>query len=103
MTTLEQAARQALEAMKEYKRSDDDRVSIAMNILQADLAETSAKWQEIECPCCGDLARAFPPAPKHQWVGLTDDNALWEMWVESSSSVFLFARAIENKLKKKNA
>jgi hypothetical protein len=22
------------------------------------------KWQEIECPCCGELARAFPPAPE---------------------------------------
>ena len=33
-----------------------------------------SNWQEIECPCCGDLARAFPPPPVSEWVGLTEDE-----------------------------
>ena len=32
------------------------------------------QWQEIECPCCGDLARAFPPAPVQDWAWLTDSE-----------------------------
>jgi hypothetical protein len=39
---------------------------------------------------------------KREWVGLTDEKELWEMWVESPSDVFRFARAIEAKLKEKN-
>ena len=38
MTKLEQAARQALEALLDYHKADDDRVSVAMSILQEALA-----------------------------------------------------------------
>jgi DNA-binding transcriptional MerR regulator len=40
--------------------------------------------------------------PKREWVGLTDDKELWEMWVESPSDVLRFAHAIEAKLREKN-
>lgn len=39
MKNYEQVMKQALEALKDYKRSDDDRVSITMGILQAALAK----------------------------------------------------------------
>lgn len=39
MKNYEQVIKQALEALKDYKRSDDDRVSITMGILQAALAK----------------------------------------------------------------
>jgi hypothetical protein len=39
---------------------------------------------------------------KREWVGLTDDKELWEMWVESPSDVLRFAHAIEAKLREKN-
>jgi hypothetical protein len=43
MTDLRTAAQQALEALKDYKRSDDDRVSIAMHILDAALRAALAE------------------------------------------------------------
>lgn len=43
MTDLRTAAQQALEALMDYKRSDDDRVSIAMGILQDALAQEQAE------------------------------------------------------------
>jgi hypothetical protein len=51
---------------------------------------------EFECPRCGHCCQ------QREWVGLTDEKELWEMWVESPSDVFRFARAIEAKLKEKN-
>ena len=42
-----------------------------------------ANWQEIDCPCCGDMARAFPPAPKREWVGLTTEQKI-DIWEEYS-------------------
>jgi len=55
------------------------------------------QWQ------CG-YERGWDKAMEHkrEWVGLTDEIELWEMWVESSNDVFRFARAIEAKLKEKN-
>jgi hypothetical protein len=59
-------------------------------------------WQEIQCPCCGDLARAFPPAPAREWVGLTDDE-IFEIHKQVDSMQYLtFGKAIEAKLKEKN-
>lgn len=63
------------------------------------------QWQEIDCPCCGDLARAFPPAPKREWVGLTDEEIAQgntESWITQHA----FESAVwwaEQKLKEKNA
>ena len=36
----------ALEALRDYRRSDDDRVSVAMGILQEALAEQTAQQQD---------------------------------------------------------
>ena len=82
MSDLEKAARQALEALSRSKLMDDN---------------------HFYCYAAATALRQALEQPKHEWVGLPDDNALWEMWAESSSNVFLFARAIENKLKEKNA
>ena len=46
MTDLEKAARMALEALEDYKRSDDDRVSIAMYALRQALAESEQQAQQ---------------------------------------------------------
>ena len=60
-------------------------------------------WQQIECPVCGELARAEPQ--RKPWVGLTDEErgeiacncgCMSADWLD-------FARAIEAKLKEKNA
>jgi hypothetical protein len=62
-------------------------------------------WQEIQCPCCGDLARAFPPAPVREWVGLTDEeieSLYFDNFSKKQLRWFAFARAIEAKLKEKN-
>ena len=46
MTELEKAARMALEALEDYKRSDDDRLSIAMHTLRQALSQQSAERVE---------------------------------------------------------
>jgi hypothetical protein len=66
--------------------------------------EQPANWQEINCPCCGDLARAFPPAPKREWVGLTVADikqGFQESWVTEQAwqSAVWWA---EERLKEKN-
>lgn len=48
MSNLREAAQQALEALKDYKCSDDDRVSIAMHILSTALAESDRDWSLLE-------------------------------------------------------
>lgn len=45
---LREAGRQAFDELKEYKRSDDDRVSIAMHILNAALAENSWLDEQLD-------------------------------------------------------
>ena len=70
MTTLENAARMALEALQLCANGEDD-VLLTRDALAAlhQALEQPVNWQEIECPCCGDLARAFPPAqPKQEPV-----------------------------------
>ena len=105
MTNLEQAARQALEALEEswHLIPKPDYARLAITDLQAAL-DQPANWQEIDCPCCGDMARAFPPAPKREWVGLTDEEiqqGLKKSWVTEQA----FESAVwwaERKLKEKN-
>ena len=46
MNKQTEALKLALEALRDYRRSDDDRVSVAMGILQEALAEQSAQQQE---------------------------------------------------------
>ncbi len=43
----DEALKLALEALRDYRRSDDDRVSVAMGILQEALAEQPAQQQEL--------------------------------------------------------
>lgn len=74
--------------------------------------EKAAKrpWQQIECPVCGELARAEPP--RKPWVGLTDEGiwleyqTLWPFHPAEeprlAADIAKFARAIEAKLKEKN-
>jgi hypothetical protein len=61
-----------------------------------------AEWQEVECPCCGELARAFPPAPAREWVGLTDDEIFGIHKQVDSMQYLTFGKAIEAALKEKN-
>jgi hypothetical protein len=49
-----------------------------------------------------EVVPLYTHPPKREWVGLTDDKELWEMWVESPSDVLCFAHAIEAKLREKN-
>ena len=117
MSNLEQAARQALEALENVPMEYDFHgipVDVAFgsqldkaveSLSQALDLDQPADWQEIECPCCGDLARAFPPAPKREWVGLTEEEIAQgnkQSWVTQQA----FESAVwwaEAKLKKKNA
>ena len=159
MTTLEQAARQALEALEDYRYRGAPFACIpAINALQQALEQpkqepvrwmydwkndgltvtdwvTSDKdeaysptkghfnirplyteppkpqWQEIECPCCGDLARAFPPAPVREWIGLTQEEILaigkelgMKCRLGGNPNIDLdYAAAIEAALKEKNS
>jgi hypothetical protein len=77
---------------------------------QAAIKQEPVAWQEIECPCCGDLARAFPPQPPREWVGLTDAVVLAigkELGLKcklggNPNIDFDYAKAIEAALKAKN-
>ncbi len=87
MNNLKEAARQALEAL-EGVLNDSPKVREASitgglyEVVQCREAITALRqaleqpvnWQEIECPCCGELARAFPPTQPREWVGLTDEE-----------------------------
>jgi hypothetical protein len=67
--------------------------------------QPAQEWQEIECPCCGDLARASPPAPVREWVGLTDvevGDALIDLPILGNGYFLRIAKAIEKALKEKN-
>jgi len=46
MNKTQEALKLALEALRDYRRSDDDRVSVAIGILQKALAEQPAQQQE---------------------------------------------------------
>lgn len=62
--------------------------------------QPAQEWQEIECPCCGDLARAFPPAPAREWVGLTESET---MEAANKANTFIeCVRMTAAKLKEKN-
>jgi hypothetical protein len=142
MTLLEQAARQALEALQLCANGTDD-VLLTRDALAAlrqaldqpkqepaawqwmgtghyrkHLPKDAEKycwkplyteppksnWQEIECPCCGDLARAFPPAPKREWGGLTDSEIMEALTDLPHFRLYFLqiARAVEGALKEKN-
>jgi len=66
-----------------------------------DALDPARQWQEIECPCCGELARAFPPTRTPEWVGLTDEEieTIWKKY----KTEFFAIKEVEAKLKEKNA
>jgi hypothetical protein len=114
MSDLEKAARQALEAL-EGVLNDSPKVREASitgglyEVVQCreaitalrQVLEQTMNWQEIECPCCGELARAFPPTQPREWVGLTDEDI--DTWnIVGHESLREFVRAIEAKLRSKN-
>lgn len=49
MSKQQEALRLALEALRDYRRSDDDRVSVAMGILQEALAEQPSNKECDKC------------------------------------------------------
>ena len=63
-------------------------------------ASVKRPWQQIECPVCGELARAEPP--RKPWVGLTDDE-IGRCLDAADGSMGRLIAAIEAKLKEKNS
>ncbi len=71
--------------------------------------EKAAKrpWQQIECPVCGELARAEPP--RKPWVGLTDVEIARVVslagfapdWAEANIATQI-VRVCQDMLKRKN-
>jgi len=98
MTTLEQAARQALEALENINNTD------------------SYWWQEVDEQTIKELddaekamRLALEQPPKREWVGLTDEELVAayisvgdkEWAIGGMRDATKFARAIEAKLKEK--
>jgi hypothetical protein len=119
MTTLEQAARQALEALEDYRYRGAPFACIpAINALQQALEQPKqepAGWQwmgtghyrkhlpkDAEKYCWKPL---YTEQPKREWVGLTDveiGDALIDLPVLGNGYFLRIARAIEAKLKELN-
>lgn len=64
-------------------------------------------WQQIECPVCGELAKAEPPRRPWAELNYEDIHALMNEFfysgMQPSAAHFAnFARAIETKLKEKS-
>jgi len=104
LTALEQAATQALQAMEHMLLYGEWYAPVKVIDALRQALEQPAIWQEVQCPCCGDLARAFPPAPAREWVGLSNEEiaqANKEGWIARQA----FESAVwwtEAKLKEKN-
>jgi hypothetical protein len=83
MNTLEQAARQALEALEEYQNNGAPFMS---------------------CDAAVDALRQALEQPKREWVGLTEDMIadLWLQSIAGPNTATKFALAIEAALKEKN-
>ena len=103
MSDLREAAQQALEALKDHKRSDAYRVSIAMHVLSTALEreqaepvawmcpddpepETAFSWEAGHCDNCGKQRIPLYTAPP-QRKPLTDDR-LWELWNIDSDDAY---------------
>ena len=120
MTKQTEAMKLALEALEESKTNNDtmefhDRKNKAITALQA-LAEQPAQqepeWYHFvrygeDCfvPYSGQAPEKATPlytSPQRTWVGLTDEE-IEKIWNSGVRAFFLLARAIEAKLKEKNA
>ena len=84
-----------------FQFSKPESHSLIMNLRPLYTEPPKSNWQEIDCPCCGDLARAFPPAPKREWVELTEVER--QQALDAHPTALGVAYAIEAKLKEKNA
>jgi hypothetical protein len=117
MTTLIEAARQALEALEdacggrcnaEYNPcfQREAITSLRQAIEQAEQQEPYKFAMEVECNNCGTKQSGiitFTPPPR-QWVGLTPEEVKhqWEVWRANAPRYIGFAKGIEEKLKEKN-
>jgi hypothetical protein len=125
MTTLEQAARQALEALKNrFNPKEYGEMDKAITALRQAL-EQQPKQQPKQEPVAwmsqgGDVSRSkryfeemgftdliplYTEPPKREWVGLTDEDMIADLWLQSIAGLNTatkFARAIEAKLKELN-
>ena len=98
MTDLEKAARMALEALGWYERETHEKAIAALR--QALEQPAKRPWQQIECPVCGELARAEPP--RKPWVGLSLDEKHALNDALNLNGRFAVIDTIEAKLKEKN-
>lgn len=92
----------------------DQAMSIALLKVQLDglpgkeqLPWNKRPWQQIECPVCGELAKAEPPRRPWAELNYEDIHALMNEFfysgMQPSAAHFAnFARAIEAKLREKN-
>ena len=120
MTTLEQAARQALEALenrfnpKEYGEMDNAITALSQALEQpkqepvawmsqgGDVSRSKRYFEEMGFT---DLIPLYTEPPKREWVGLTDEDMIADLWLQSIAGLNTatkFARAIEAKLKELN-
>ena len=83
-----------------------------VNISQERVDETAKRehepWPSVQCVCGGTIYFKYTPRPKREWVGLTDDEIydyadkfLYQHG--SNYAIKSFGKAIEAKLKEKNA
>ena len=89
------------EYAEEEAKATAKRIDITCEAFPLYTEPPKSNWQEIDCPCCGDLARAFPPAPKREWVELTEVER--QQALDAHPTALGVAYAIEAKLKEKNA
>ena len=108
MTTLREAAQQALEAMDKATRfmSDSDYVKLnqAITALRAALPCTYKCEAWPECACAALAQQEQEPVARREWQSLSEEeiNELSHTMVKGHKSVNWLARAIEAKLKEKN-
>ena len=110
ITLTREEAQQVLDALRavEDLTTHDDEVYAAIDIIEPLLAQPEPepvagyRWEEGRTP--PSVTFTTPPSAKRQWVDLTDEEITalkrnGERYISSQD----FARAIEAKLKEKNA
>lgn len=109
--SVEQPAQQSAERVEPVDWeavAADQAMTIAMMKVQLEgLPSDKRPWQQIECPVCGELARAEPP--RKPWVGLTDAEIARVVslagfapdWAEANIATQI-VRVCQDKLKEKN-
>lgn len=119
MTTLRQAAQQALEAMEgelpDWRTPAQAKAITALRDALAQEEQEPVAWMsrgkerlEFSRPDTvygSHTIPLFPHPPRREWRSLTDDeiSALFSSSLRSDYKPYSFARAIEAKLKERNA